>query len=168
MNYLKNMYRIGFGNDIHQLEAGKLLILGGVKIEAEFGAVGHSDADCLTHAVTDALLGAAALGDIGQHFSDKDERWHGADSFVFLREAMRLIKEKDFSVINLDSTINLEKPKLRPFIDEMRENLANALEIEIESVSVKAKTGEKVDAVGESRAVKAEAVVLLEKISEIN
>ncbi|HMS39339.1 MAG TPA: 2-C-methyl-D-erythritol 2,4-cyclodiphosphate synthase [Pyrinomonadaceae bacterium] len=161
------MYRIGFGNDIHRLESGKTLILGGVKIESAFGAVGHSDADCLTHAVTDAILGAAALGDIGLHFSDKDARWKDADSFVFLRHAVKLVKEKGFSVVNLDSTINLETPKLRPFIAAMRENLANAIEIEIEAVSVKAKTGEKVDAVGESRAIKAEAVVLLERKSEI-
>lgn len=161
------MYRIGFGNDIHRLERGKTLILGGVRVESEFGAVGHSDADCLTHAVTDAILGALALGDIGLHFSDKDERWRGADSFVFLSEAMRLTKEKGFSVVNIDSTINLETPKLRPFILAMRENLANALEIEIEAVSIKAKTGEKVDAVGESRAIKVEAVVLLERKSEI-
>ena len=130
-------------------------------IESEKGAVGHSDADCLTHAVTDAILGALALGDIGQHFSDKDERWRGAASFVFLRFAVGLMKEKGFAVANVDSTINLETPKLRPFIDEMRENLANALEIELNCVSVKAKTGEKVDAVGNSEAVKVEAVVLL-------
>ncbi len=155
------MFRIGFGSDIHRLEKGKLLILGGVKIESTFGAVGHSDADTLTHAVTDAILGALALGDIGSHFSDKDERWHNANSFVFLRSAVNLMKEKNFKVVNLDSTISLEKPKLRRFIDEMRENLADALEIELSLVSVKAKTGELVDAVGESRAVKAEAVVLL-------
>ncbi len=155
--------RIGFGNDIHRLEAGKPLILGGVEIGSEIGAVGHSDADCLTHAITDAILGALALGDIGSHFSDKDARWKNADSFVFLAEAARLMKEKNFRIVNLDSTINLEKPKLRPFIEKMRENLAKALEIEIDCVSVKAKTGEKVDAVGRQEAVKAEAVVLLEK-----
>ena len=155
------MYRIGFGNDIHRLESGKKLILGGVEIESELGAVGHSDADALAHAVTDALLGALALGDIGSHFSDKDEKWKGADSFVFLRSVVEMIKERGFSVVNLDSTINLESPKLRPFIEAMRENLANALEIETDRVSVKAKTGEKVDAVGEKRAIKAEAVVLL-------
>jgi len=155
------MYRIGFGNDIHRLESGKPLILGGVEIESELGAVGHSDADALAHAVTDALLGALALGDIGSHFSDKDEKWKGADSFVFLRSVVEMIKERGFSVVNLDSTINLESPKLRPFIEAMRENLANALEIETDRVSVKAKTGEKVDAVGEKRAIKAEAVVLL-------
>lgn len=155
------MFRIGFGNDIHRLETGRPLILGGVRIESEIGAVGHSDADALTHAVTDAILGALALGDIGAHFSDRDERWKNADSFVFLAEAVRMMKEKDFSVVNLDSTINLEKPKLRPFIDEMRKNLARVLEIEVNSVSVKAKTGEAVDSVGNLKAIKAEAVVLL-------
>ncbi len=157
------MFRIGFGNDIHRLEKGAPLILGGVFIASDFGAVGHSDADALTHAVTDAILGALALGDIGSHFSDKDERWRGADSFVFLRHTIELMKEKGFSVVNIDSVINLEKPKLRLLIDEMRENLANALEIEIERVSVKAKTGEKVDAVGKLEAIKAEAIVLLKQ-----
>jgi len=157
------MYRIGLGNDIHRLETGKPFILGGVLIESEKGAVGHSDADCLTHAVTDAILGALALGDIGLHFSDKDERWRGAESFVFLRYTVGLMKERGFSVVNVDSTISLETPKLRPFIDAMRENLANALEIEVNCVSVKAKTGEKVDAVGNSEAVKAEAIVLLKE-----
>ncbi len=157
------MFRIGFGNDIHRLAEGKPLILGGVKIESKLGAVGHSDADCLTHAVTDAILGALALGDIGSHFSDKDERWKDADSFVFLAEAVRLMKEKNFRVVNLDSTISLEKPKLRPFIEKMRENLAKVLEIKSDCVSVKAKTGEKVDAVGRKEAIKAEAIILLEK-----
>ncbi len=156
------MYRIGFGSDIHRLEAGRRLILGGVEIDSDFGAVGHSDADALLHAVTDAVLGALALGDIGSHFSDKDERWKNADSLVFLKHTIELMKEKGFSVVNLDSTIHLEKPKLRPVIDRIRENLARALEIEIEYVSVKAKTGEGVDAVGKIEAVKAEAVVLLQ------
>ncbi len=159
------MFRIGFGSDIHRLENDRPLILGGVEIESDFGAVGHSDADALTHAVTDAILGALALGDIGSHFSDKDNQWQHADSFIFLRYAVGLMKEKGFTVGNLDSTISLEKPKLRPFFDEMRGNLANALEIESSQVSIKAKTGEMVDAVGESRAVKAEAVVLLKKES---
>lgn len=161
------MYRIGQGSDIHRLETGKPLILGGVSIEAEKGAVGHSDADALTHAVTDAILGALALGDIGLHFSDRDERWRGADSFVFLRFVVGLMKEKGFQVVNLDSTISLESPRLRPHIDAMRENLANALEIETEAVSVKAKTGEKVDAVGKSEAIKAEAVVLLQTTAPV-
>jgi len=156
-------FRIGYGNDIHRLEAGKPLILGGVSIESDFGAVGHSDADALFHAVTDAIFGALALGDIGAHFSDENPKWKNADSFVFLAEAVRMMKEKEFSIANLDSTINLEKPKLRPFIDRMRENLARVLEIETDCVSVKAKTGETVDAVGNSKAVKTEAVVLLVK-----
>ena len=155
------MFRIGQGNDIHRLETGKPLILGGVLIESEIGAVGHSDADCLTHAVTDALLGALALGDIGSHFSDKDERWRNADSFVFLHHAVELIKEKGFAVVNIDSTISLETPRLRSFIDEMRENLADVLEIEVDRDSVKAKTGEKVDAVGKSEAIRVDAIVLL-------
>lgn len=157
------MYRIGFGNDIHRLENDKPLILGGVEIPSEIGAVGHSDADALFHAVTDAILGALALGDIGLHFSDKDERWKNADSLFFLRQAVRMMKEKGFVVVNIDSVINLEKPKLRPHIEKMRENLAQALEIDCSGVSVKAKTGEKVDAVGENRAVKAEVVVLIAK-----
>jgi 2-C-methyl-D-erythritol 2,4-cyclodiphosphate synthase len=160
------MFRIGYGNDIHRLENGKPLIVGGVEIASEFGAVGHSDADCLTHAVTDAILGALALGDIGSHFSDRDERWRGADSFVFLRRAAALMKEKGYAVANVDATVSLERPKLRPHIDRMRENLAAALEVEIDRVSVKAKTGEKVDAVGKSEAIRTEAVVLLQRRAE--
>lgn len=162
------MFRIGFGNDIHRLETGKPLILGGVRVASDKGAVGHSDADALLHAVTDALFGALALGDIGSHFSDKDAKWRNADSFVFLTQAVEMMKEKGFSVVNVDSTIDLEKPKLRPFIEAMRENLARVLEIEIDCVSVKAKTGEAVDAVGKFEAVKAEAVVLLLKTTARN
>ncbi|MGC2235398.1 MAG: 2-C-methyl-D-erythritol 2,4-cyclodiphosphate synthase [Pyrinomonadaceae bacterium] len=158
------MYRIGFGSDIHRLAEEKKLILGGVEIESDLGAEGHSDADALTHAVTDAIFGALAAGDIGSHFSDAEERWKNAESFVFLRFAVGLMKEKGFSVVNVDSVVHLEKPKLRPFIDKMRENLAQALEIETAQVSVKAKTGEGVDAVGERRAIKAEAIVLLKSI----
>jgi 2-C-methyl-D-erythritol 2,4-cyclodiphosphate synthase len=156
------MFRIGFGNDIHRLVEGKPLILGGVKLESDKGAEGHSDADALLHAVTDAILGALALGDIGAHFSDQDERWRDADSVVFLRCAVGLMKEKGFRVVNVDSTVNLERPKLRPHIDAMRENLAKILEIEQTGVSVKAKTGESVDAVGDGHAIKVEAIVLLE------
>jgi 2-C-methyl-D-erythritol 2,4-cyclodiphosphate synthase len=156
------MYRIGFGNDIHRLEAGKTLVLGGVRIESDLGAVGHSDADALLHAVTDAIFGALALGDIGSHFSDKDERWKNSDSIIFFAEAVRLMKEKNFRVINIDSIINLEKPKLRPYIEQIRENLARNLEIDISCISVKAKTGEAVDAIGKRQAIKAEAVILLE------
>jgi 2-C-methyl-D-erythritol 2,4-cyclodiphosphate synthase len=157
------MFRIGFGNDLHRLIAGKPLIIGGVIIPSDKGAEGHSDADVLLHAATDAILGALALGDIGNHFSDKDERWKGANSLIFLDEAVRLMKEKGYELINLDSTISLETPKLRLHIQRMRENLAKSLEVEVDFVSVKAKTGEKIDAVGESRAIKAEVIVLLKK-----
>jgi 2-C-methyl-D-erythritol 2,4-cyclodiphosphate synthase len=156
------MHRIGFGTDIHRLAPGRPLFLGGVRIESDLGADGHSDADALTHAVTDAILGALALGDIGSHFPNTDDRWRNAESFVFLRYAVGLIKERGFSIINADMTVSLEKPKLAPYIETIRESLAGALEIEISQISVKAKTGEMVDAVGESRAIKAEAIVLLE------
>jgi 2-C-methyl-D-erythritol 2,4-cyclodiphosphate synthase len=155
-------FRIGFGSDVHRLVEGKKLILGGVEIPAEKGAEGHSDADALAHAITDALLGALALGDIGSHFPDNEERWQNADSFVFLRYALGLIKEKGFAVANVDSVVHLEKPKIREFVDRMRGNIATALEIEIERVGVKAKTGEKLGAVGLELAIKCEAVVLLQ------
>ena len=157
------MFRIGIGTDIHRLVSGRPLILGGVAIKSDRGADGHSDADVLIHAVTDALLGALALGDLGSHFPNDEERWRNAESSVFLRYAVGLMKERGYTVSNLDSTINLETPRLQPYIDEMRENLANALEVETSNVSVKAKTSEKVDAVGELLAVRADAVVLISK-----
>jgi 2-C-methyl-D-erythritol 2,4-cyclodiphosphate synthase len=157
------MIRVGSGNDLHRLIPGKPLILGGITIPSDLGADGHSDADCLFHAITDALLGSLALGDIGLHFYDKDPRWTGADSRIFLEEALRLSKEMGWSVVNVDSTISLEKPKLRPFIDEIRQSIARSLGIELNCVSVKAKTGEGVDAVGERRAIRAEAVLLIQK-----
>ncbi|QQS32620.1 MAG: 2-C-methyl-D-erythritol 2,4-cyclodiphosphate synthase [Acidobacteriota bacterium] len=155
------MIRIGFGTDIHRLEAGRPLIIGGVEIQSDVGAVGHSDADVLLHAITDAVLGSLALGDIGQHFPDSDERWKGADSLTFLRHANKLISENGYLVVNLDCVIDLESPKLRPHIEQMRGNIAAALDIDIDGVSIKAKTGEKVDAVGERRAIRAQAVVLV-------
>ncbi len=157
------MFRIGFGSDIHRLVPGRPLILGGVRVESDLGAEGHSDADALTHAITDAILGAVALGDIGTHFPPSDERWRNAESFVFLRFAVGEMKQHGYEVANIDSTVHLESPKLRPYIDEIRKGLADALEVETNRVSVKAKTGEGVDAVGERRAVKADAVVLLQK-----
>lgn len=157
------MYRIGFGNDNHRLEEGNALKLGGIELPSDLSAVGHSDADALLHAVTDSILGALALGDIGSHFSDKDERWKNADSGKFLSEAVRLMREKGFEVENVDSTISLEKPKLRPHIDSMRENVSKLLEVNLERVSIKAKTGEGLDAVGKCQAVKAEACILLVK-----
>jgi len=158
------MFRIGFGSDIHRLAPGQPLILGGVEVESDLGTEGHSDADALTHAITDAILGAIALGDIGTHFPPSDERWRNAESFVFLRFAVGEMKQHGYQIANLDSTVHMEKPKLRPHIDEIRKGLADALEVETNRVSVKAKTGEGVDAVGERRAVKAEAIVLLQKL----
>lgn len=157
--------RIGFGNDIHRLATGRKLILGGVVIAEDRGAEGHSDADALTHAITDAIFGALAEGDIGTHFSDGEERWKNAESFVFLRYAVSLMKEKGYEIENVDSTVNLETPKLRPFIDQIRESLAVVLEISVDRVSVKAKTGEKVGPVGTQAAITAEAVVLMREVS---
>ncbi len=157
------MYRIGIGTDIHRLTAGRPLVIGGITIESDLGAEGHSDADVLLHAATDAVLGALALGDIGTHFSNTDERWRNAESSEFLLYAAGLINEKGYKVSNLDSVINLERPKLRPYIDDIRANLAAILRIELGCVSVKAKTGESVDAVGERQAISANVVVMLVK-----
>ena len=159
------MFRIGFGTDIHRLIAGRPLIIGGVEIESEFGSEGHSDADVLIHAITDALLGALALGDIGEHFSNTDERWRNVESSEFLIYAAGLIASQDYEIANVDSVVDLERPKLRSHIDDMRESIASALRIDVDRVSVKAKTSERVDAVGESRAVRAQAIVLLTKSS---
>lgn len=155
------MFRIGFGTDIHRLVEGRPLILGGVQIESDLGAEGHSDADVLMHAAADAVLGALALGDLGTHFPNDDERWQNAESSQFLRYAAGLIKGSGYVVANIDAIIDLEIPKLRPHIVAMRANLAAALEIDVDQVSVKAKTGEKVDAVGEMRAVRAQVIVLV-------
>jgi 2-C-methyl-D-erythritol 2,4-cyclodiphosphate synthase len=158
------MFRIGLGNDVHRLVPERPLVLGGVVIESDLGAEGHSDADALTHAITDAILGALALGDIGSHFPNSDERWANAESFVFLRFAVGLMKERGYKIANVDSTVELEKPRLRDYIESMIEGLSVALESETEQISIKAKTGEGVDAVGERRAIRASAVVLLEKV----
>lgn len=157
------MQRIGLGNDIHRLVAGRPLIIGGVRIDHQFGAEGHSDADVLIHAISDAILGAAALGDIGRHFPNSDERWRDADSLAFLREAVNLCGKQGYSIINIDSTVTLERPKLLPYIDEMRRIVSRELGIAEDCVSIKAKTGEGLDAVGEGRAIRADAVVLIEK-----
>lgn len=161
------MFRIGFGSDIHRLVPGRPLIIGGVAVESDLGADGHSDADALAHAITDAILGALALGDIGTHFPNSEERWKNAESFVFLRFAVGEMKQHGYEIANVDSTVHLESPKLRPYIDEIRKGVADALEVETNRVSVKAKTGEGLDAVGERKAVKAEAVVLMISASDI-
>lgn len=157
------VFRIGQGSDVHRLIEGRQLIIGGVEIESDLGADGHSDADVLLHAVTDAILGALALGDIGSHFPNSDERWKDAASSVFLAHAVSLAHENGSMVANLDATVHLEAPKLRPHIDTIRANLAGLLQTAIENVSVKAKTGEAVDAVGTRKALRADAVILLEK-----
>lgn len=153
--------RIGLGTDIHRLVAGRPLIIGGVRIQSDVGSEGHSDGDVLMHAAADAVLGAIAAGDIGMHFPNNEERWRGVESSQFLAHAAGLAKEKGFVVGNLDAVVHLETPKLRPYIDAMRTNLAAALEADISQVSVKAKTGERVGAVGQRLAVSAQAVVLL-------
>ena len=158
------MFRIGIGHDTHRLVEGRPLVLGGVRIAAERGAEGHSDADALAHALTDAILGALAAGDIGSHFPDSDPQWHDADSLLLLGHAVRLANERGFRVVNADATAHLERPRLRPHIQEMRERLANVLGVGVDCVSVKAKTGEGMDAVGKGRAIMAQAIVLLESI----
>lgn len=156
------MLRIGIGNDTHRLVAGRPLVLGGVHISSDRGADGHSDADALAHAIADAILGALCEGDIGVHFPDSDPHWSGADSLELLSRVMWLARERSLHVVNVDSTILLEAPKLRPYVDAMRENIASVLEIDVACVSVKAKTGEGLDAVGHGLAVTAQAAVLME------
>lgn len=158
--------RIGIGYDVHKLVPGRKLILGGVEVPYELGLDGHSDADVLTHALMDAMLGAAALGDIGQHFPDTDERFKGADSLVLLAEVRRLVGEAGFEVGNLDVTVIAQRPKLAPFIPHMRERLANVLDLPLNTVSVKATTTEKLGFTGRGEGIAAEAAVLLKSIDK--
>ncbi len=153
--------RIGVGYDVHRLVAGRPLILGGVEIPHDKGLDGHSDADVLIHAIIDALLGAAALGDIGQHFPDTEEQWRGADSRELLRDVGERIAEAGYVVANIDATVVLQRPKLRPHIDAMRRVLAELLGVEVQQVSVKATTGEKMGFVGREEGAAAHAVCLL-------
>ena len=152
-------YRTGMGWDVHRLAPGRPLILGGVAVPSELGLEGHSDADVLSHAITDALLGAAALGDIGMHFPDSDPRWAGADSLKFLRHALALASEQGYRLVNVDATVILERPKLKDYRTAIREKLAATLGLEVDRVSVKFKTAEGLGPVGEGRAAEAEAVV---------
>jgi 2-C-methyl-D-erythritol 2,4-cyclodiphosphate synthase len=155
--------RIGFGIDVHRLEEGREFWLGGLKLPSSFGAVGHSDADVLIHAICDGILGALNLRDIGFHFSDTDLQYKGIDSKVLLKNVVGLMKEKKFSIVNIDSTVILEGPKVNPHIPEMQTILAEILEVEIDRVSIKATTHEKVDSFGAGEAVKAYAVCLVSK-----
>jgi 2-C-methyl-D-erythritol 2,4-cyclodiphosphate synthase len=152
---------MGQGWDVHRIVPDRPLILGGVQVPCEFGLEGHSDADVLSHAITDALLGAAALGDIGMHFPDTDPRWKGADSLQFLLHARDLVAQKGYDIVNIDSTVILERPKLKDFRNAIRVKLADTLGLDLGLVSVKFKTAEKVGPVGEGRSAEAQALVTI-------
>jgi len=153
--------RIGIGYDIHRLEAGRPLVLGGVRIEHDKGFVAHSDGDALCHAITDAMLGALALGDIGMHFPDTDERYRGADSIALMQRVHKLVRARGYHIVNVDANIIAEAPKLRPYIEGIRARLADALDLLKEQVSVKARTNEQVGPEGRGEAISTQAVVLL-------
>lgn len=154
--------RIGQGFDVHALAAGRALVIGGVTIPYERGLAGHSDADVLLHAICDALIGAAALGDIGQHFPDTDARYAGVDSRRLLREVAALLRGRNFRVVNVDSTVIAQAPRLAPYIAAMRANIAADLGLDVNEVNVKAKTAEKLGALGRGEGIAAQAVVLIE------
>ena len=153
--------RIGIGYDIHRLVEGRKLVLGGVEIPFDKGLLGHSDSDVLTHAICDALLGAAALGDIGTHFPDTDPRWAGASSLEFLAAVIELIAARGYQIGNVDATVLAERPKLKPHIQVIRERLASVLGLHLDQVSLKAKTSEGLESVGRGEAIAAQAVALL-------
>jgi 2-C-methyl-D-erythritol 2,4-cyclodiphosphate synthase len=153
--------RIGIGYDIHRLVEGRKLVLGGVEIPFDKGLLGHSDSDVLTHAICDALLGAAALGDIGTHFPDTDPRWAGASSLEFLARAVELIGANGYQIGNVDATVLAERPKLKPHVQAIRERLASVLGLSLDQVSLKAKTGEGLESVGRGEAIAAQAAALL-------
>lgn len=153
--------RIGHGYDVHKFAENRKLILGGVDIPYEYGLLGHSDADVLVHAVMDALLGASALGDIGKHFPDTDPTYKGADSMLLLKEVCRLLADNGYKIVNIDSTVIAQKPKLRPYIDIMRQNIADACNIDVSCVNVKATTEEKLGFTGRLEGISAHAVCLI-------
>lgn len=155
--------RTGLGWDVHRTIPGRPLIIGGLTIASEFGLDGHSDADILLHAVTDALLGAAALGDIGMHFPDNDPQWKGVDSARFLEHAASLVRARGYTLVNVDTTVILERPKLKDYRLPMRERLAQILQLDLDRVSVKFKTAEKVGPVGEGRSAEAQAIVTISR-----
>ncbi len=153
--------RIGTGYDVHKLVEGRKLIIGGVEIPHTLGLLGHSDADVLLHAITDAILGAAALGDIGLHFPDTDEQWKGADSLKLLAMAYEKVQEKGYTLENVDATILAQKPKLRSYIDKMRHNIAHTLQVDMDQVNIKATTEEGLGFTGHEEGIAAQAVALL-------
>lgn len=157
-------YRIGSGIDFHQLVEGRDLWIGGVRIPHRKGALGHSDADVLLHAVCDALLGALALGDIGVHFPNNDDRFKDIDSKILLRECVRIITDKGYKVVNIDASLCLQEPKIKPYVPQMQEVIASICNIEIEDVSIKATTTEHMGFVGRGEGLTAQAVVLLQKV----
>ncbi len=159
------MIRIGSGYDVHRLKEGRKLIIGGVDIPFELGLDGHSDADVLLHAICDALLGAAALGDIGLHFPDSDERYKGIDSLILLTNTVKLLKDSGYKIVNIDSTVAAQKPKLRPYIDTMRANIAKATNIDIGCVNVKATTEEGLGFTGAMQGISAQCVCLIEALT---
>lgn len=156
--------RIGIGYDIHRLTDNRDLILGGVKIPYEKGLLGHSDADVLTHSIIDALLGSLVLRDIGYHFPDNDGQYKDIDSLLLLKKTMELIKNEGYKIVNIDSNVICQKPKLKDYINEMRKNIAETLEIELNQISIKAKTNENMDSVGKSEAIIANAAIIVDKI----
>lgn len=157
-------FRVGQGYDLHRLVEGRPLILGGVKIDYEKGLLGHSDADALLHAITDALLGAAGLGDIGRHFPDTDPAYKGIDSKILLSEAVALVVKAGWVIANIDATVIAQAPKLAPHMDKIRQSVAQAIGIDLHRVNIKAKTKEGCDAVGQKEAIEVHAIVLLEAI----
>lgn len=163
MELVIDMLRIGNGYDVHKLVENRKLILGGIEIPHEKGVLGHSDGDVLIHAIMDGLLGALALGDIGQHFPDTDMAYEGIDSKVLLKKVMTLIEEKGYKIINIDSIIVAQRPKLKPYLNQMRKILSEILNIDIDQLSIKATTEEKLGFTGSEEGIKSYAVVLLEK-----
>lgn len=162
---MDNDFRIGYGYDVHRLVEGRDLILGGVSVPHERGLDGHSDADVLLHAISDALLGTLALGDIGKHFPDTDEAFEGADSRQLLKKVYELIEKEGYRLVNIDSVVVAQKPKLAPYIEEMRQNIAGVLALDLNRVSVKATTSEKLGFEGEEKGISARAAVLISKYS---
>ena len=156
-------FRIGYGEDIHRLVPNRKLILGGVEIPFNQGLLGHSDADCLLHAIADALLGACALGDIGDHFPVDDPQWENADSKKILSESYSLVKKKGYQITNLDASVLAEKPRLSPYRLAMRESIARVLELDLNQVSVKLMTNEGLDAIGKGKAIRSTCICLLER-----
>ena len=160
------IFRTGLGYDVHPLVAGRPLIIGGITVPHSLGTLGHSDGDALLHAVTDALLGSLALGDIGQHFPDDDNAWKDIPSNIFLEKAIRLVREKGFDIVNIDTVIILEKPRLKPYIPAIRENMARILSIRPDMISVKATTHEKMGFAGEEKGWACHALVMVQKTKE--